>query len=104
MADQDMMRRTFPAPPPKNHAHTDARFLRNVHPMLSFDQFAKTHCGFYKAQHIRESDKFTRYLPLAHLCGASRPSPAFTSQGRAEKPMKAEDYVDMSDQPPLWLI
>ncbi|CAD7946527.1 unnamed protein product [Amoebophrya sp. A120] len=70
------------------------------HEALRLDGMLKTHDPYYKNQNTRDSDKFSRTLPLANCHGSSRPSPSFTCEGRDRKfPGIA---MDMSNKPPLW--
>ncbi|CAD7954966.1 unnamed protein product [Amoebophrya sp. A25] len=73
---------------------------RGPHEAIQIDQILKGRDPFYKAQNFRESDKFSRTLPLANCHGSCRPSPAFTCEGRDRHfPGQA---IDMSNKPPIW--
>mmetsp|Transcript_20926 Transcript_20926/g.52881 ORF Transcript_20926/g.52881 Transcript_20926/m.52881 type:complete len:294 (+) Transcript_20926:152-1033(+) len=69
------------------------------HEAERMDRMLKERDGFYRSQNHRDSDAFSRTLPLANCHGSSRPSPAFTCEGRDRKQAPP---MDMSNKPPLW--
>ena len=73
---------------------------REPQDVIQLDSYLKGRDPFYKTQTVRDSDQYTRTLPLANRHGSSRPSNAFTCEGR-EREFPGVDFV-MSEKPSLW--